>query len=91
MLNASTQTTGIMDKHDNMCFDKEALVNVWTEYIGEIYADDRAITCIHSMLLNDDGRHGTESKCVAQEDKGRPIATRRRHMAKVHEIGTSRV
>ena len=32
----TTQTTGIglMDKHDNMCFEKEALVNVWTEYIG---------------------------------------------------------
>ena len=24
-----TQTTGIMDKHDNICFEKEALVNVW--------------------------------------------------------------
>ena len=30
-----------MDKQDNMCFEKEALVNVWTEYIGELYADDR--------------------------------------------------
>ena len=28
--------------------------------------------------VQDDGRHGTESKCVAREDKGRPIATRRR-------------
>ena len=37
----TTQTTGIMDKHDNMCFEKEALVNVWTEYIGELYADHR--------------------------------------------------
>ena len=36
-----TQTTGVMDKQDNMCFEKEALVNVWTEYIGELYADDR--------------------------------------------------
>ena len=26
----------------------------------------------------DDGRHGTKSKCVAREDKGRPIATWRR-------------
>ena len=25
-----------------------------------------------------DGRHGTKSKCVAREDKGRPIATWRR-------------
>ena len=32
----TTQTTGIMDKQDNMCFEKEALVNVWTEYIGEL-------------------------------------------------------
>ena len=30
----TTQTTGIMDKHDNMCFEKEALVNVWIEYMG---------------------------------------------------------
>ena len=37
----TTQTTGIMDKHDNMCFEKEALVNVWIEYMGELYADDR--------------------------------------------------
>ena len=37
----TTQTTGIMDKHDNICFEKEALVNVWIEYIGELYADDR--------------------------------------------------
>ena len=37
----TTQTTGVMDKQDNMCFEKEALVNVWTEYIGELYADDR--------------------------------------------------
>ena len=36
----TTQTTGIMDKHD-MCFEKEALVNVWIEYMGELYADDR--------------------------------------------------
>ena len=28
--------------------------------------------------VQDDGRHGTKSKCVAREDKGRPIATRRR-------------
>ena len=35
------QTTGIMDKHDNMCFEKEALVNVWIDYMGELYADDR--------------------------------------------------
>ena len=37
----TTQITGIMDKHDNMCFKKEALVNVWIEYIGELYAVDR--------------------------------------------------
>ena len=37
----TTQTTGIMDKHDNMCFEKEALVNVWIEYMGELVADDR--------------------------------------------------
>ena len=37
----TTQTTGIMDKHDNMCFEKETLVNVWIEYMGELYADDR--------------------------------------------------
>ena len=37
----TTQTTGIMDKHDNMCFEKEALVYVWIEYMGELYADDR--------------------------------------------------
>ena len=37
----TTQTTGIMDKHDNMCFEKEALVNVWIEYMGELYADDK--------------------------------------------------
>ena len=37
----TTQTTGIIDKHDNMCFEKEALVNVWIEYMGELYADDR--------------------------------------------------
>ena len=37
----TTQTTGIMDKHDNMCFEKEALVSVWIDYIGELYADDR--------------------------------------------------
>ena len=36
-----TQTTGIMDKHDNICFEKEALVNVWIEYMGKLYADDR--------------------------------------------------
>ena len=29
-----------MDKQDNMCFEKR-LVHVWTEYIGELYADDR--------------------------------------------------
>ena len=28
--------------------------------------------------VQDDGRHGTISKCVAHEDKGRPIATWRR-------------
>ena len=38
----TTQTTGIVDKHDNMCFEKEAIVNVWTDYIGGLYADDRA-------------------------------------------------
>ena len=37
----STQTTGVMDKHDSMCFEKGALVNVWIEYMGELYADDR--------------------------------------------------
>ena len=37
----TTQTTAIMDKHDNMCFEKEALVNVWIEYMGELYPDDR--------------------------------------------------
>ena len=37
----TTQTTGIMYKHDNMCFEKEALVNVWNEYMGELYAEDR--------------------------------------------------
>ena len=36
----STQTTGFMDKHD-MCFEKEALVNVWIEYMGELHAADR--------------------------------------------------
>ncbi len=30
-----------MDKHDNTCFEKEALVNVSIEYMGELYADDR--------------------------------------------------
>ena len=30
-----------MDKHDNMCFEKEALVNVCIEYMAELYADDR--------------------------------------------------
>ncbi len=30
-----------MDRHDNMCFEKEAPVNVWIEYMGELYADDR--------------------------------------------------
>ena len=24
-----------------MCFEKEAPVNVWIEYMGELYADDR--------------------------------------------------
>ena len=28
--------------------------------------------------VQDDGRHGTKSKCVAREVKGRPIATWRR-------------
>ena len=28
--------------------------------------------------VQDDGRHGTKWKCVAREDKGRPIATWRR-------------
>ena len=28
--------------------------------------------------VQDDGRHGTRSKCVVHEDKGRPIATWRR-------------
>ena len=28
--------------------------------------------------VQDDGRHGPKSKCVAREDKGRPIATWRR-------------
>ena len=28
--------------------------------------------------VQDDGIHGTKSKCVAREDKGRPIATWRR-------------
>ena len=37
----TTQTTRSMDKHDNMCLDKEALVNVWIEYTGELYANDR--------------------------------------------------
>ena len=37
----TTQTTGIMDKHDNMCFEEEALVNIWIEYMRELYADDR--------------------------------------------------
>ena len=36
----TTQTTGIMDTHENMCFEKETLVNVWIEYIGKLYADD---------------------------------------------------
>ena len=36
-----TQTTGIVDKQDNMCFEKEALVNAWTESIGDLYADER--------------------------------------------------
>ena len=30
-----------MDKHDNMCYEKEALVNVWIEYMGKLYADVR--------------------------------------------------
>ena len=38
----TTQTTGIVDKqyHDNMCFEKDAIV--WTDYTGELYTDDRA-------------------------------------------------
>ncbi len=36
----TTQTTGIMDKYD-MCFEKEALVYGWIEYMGELYGDDR--------------------------------------------------
>ena len=48
----TTQTTGVMDKQDNMCFEKEALVNVWTEYIGELYADDR----VTRPEINDESR-----------------------------------
>ena len=40
-LRKTTQTRGIMDRHDNMCFEKEALVNACIEYMGELYADDR--------------------------------------------------
>ena len=31
------QTTGIMDKHDNMFFEKDALIDRWAEYIGELW------------------------------------------------------
>ena len=34
------QSTGSMGKHDNICFQKEALVIVWIEYMGKLYADD---------------------------------------------------
>ena len=39
--------------------------------------------------VQDDGRHGTKSKCVAREDKGRPIATWRRPLGekKVRSYG----
>ena len=37
--------------------------------------------------VQDDGRHGTKSKCVAREDKGRPIVTWRRPLGeKVRKI-----
>ena len=37
--------------------------------------------------VQDDGRHGTKSKCVARDDKGRPIATWRRPLGeKVRKI-----
>ena len=40
--------------------------------------------------VQDDGRHGTRSKCVAHEDKGRPIATWRRPLGeKVRSLRTS--
>ena len=39
-----------MDIHGNMGFEKEALVNVWIEYIGELYADDR----VTSPEINDE-------------------------------------
>ena len=39
--------------------------------------------------VQDDGRHGTKSKCVAREDKGRPIATWRRPLGeKVRKYST---
>ena len=41
----------------------------------------------HEIIL-DDEIHGAESKCVAHEDKGRPIATWRRPMGEnTREVG----
>ena len=39
----TTQTTVIMDKQDNVgfFFFKEALVNIWMDYMRELYDDDR--------------------------------------------------
>ena len=37
----TTQTTGIMDYQDNVVFEKEALLNIWMEYMEELYDDDR--------------------------------------------------
>ena len=56
----TTQTTGIMDKHDNMCFEKEALVNVWIEYMGELYADER----VTRPDINDESGHSITSTGV---------------------------
>ena len=41
-------STDILD--DNMCFEKEALVNVWIEYMGELYADDRVTRRLDQTL-----------------------------------------
>ena len=42
--------------------------------------------------IQDDGRHGTTSNCVAREDKGRPIATWRRPLGeKVRSVTYARL
>ncbi len=30
-------TTSIIDTYDNMVFERESLINIWTEYMEEIY------------------------------------------------------